>query len=57
MEKQIEFLVNGVLSGSATRFIENGKVDTTNAGGAFFKAVRFSRNYLRDDEREFILEA
>jgi|tagenome__1003787_1003787.scaffolds.fasta_scaffold20795780_2 hypothetical protein len=40
VEKQIEFLVNGVLSGSATLFIENGEIDSTNAEQAFYKAVR-----------------
>ena len=39
MEKQIEFLVNGVLSGSATLFIENGEIEST-AEQAFYKAVR-----------------
>ena len=41
LEKQIEFLVNGVLSGSATLFVENGEIDTTNAEEAFYKAVLF----------------
>ena len=37
VEKQIELLVNGVLSGSATRFIENGEINTTSAEEAFTK--------------------
>jgi len=48
LEKQIRFLVNGVLS--------DGEIDTTNAEQAFYKVVRFSRKFLLDEERAFIAE-
>jgi len=49
LEKQIRFLVNGVLS--------DGEIDTTNAAQAFYKVVRFSRKFLLDEARAFIVES
>jgi hypothetical protein len=48
MEKQIEFLIDGVLNGSATLFIQDGTLDSTNAEDVFYK-VRW-RNNRRDFE-------
>lgn len=56
MEKEIEFIIDGQLCGSATLFIENGEVDTTNAEEKFWKAVRFNREKLIEEEREYIID-
>ena len=56
MEKEIEFMIDGELCGSATLFIENGEIDTTNAEEKFWKAVRFDRQQLIEEEREYIID-
>jgi hypothetical protein len=56
MEKTIEFLIDGVPAGSATLFIENGEIDTTNAKDKFWKAIRFDRQTLIAEEREYIID-
>lgn len=56
MEREIEFIIDGSPAGSATLFIENGEIDTTNAEDKFWKAVRFDRQQLIEDERENIID-
>lgn len=56
MEKEIEFMIDGQLCGSATLFIENGEVDTTNAEDKFWKAVRFNKQDLIAEELEYIID-
>jgi hypothetical protein len=56
MEKTIEFLIDGMPAGSSTLFIEDGKIDITNAEDSFYKAVRYSTQQLLDEEREYIFD-
>lgn len=56
MERKIEFIIDGSPAGSATLFIENGEIDTTNAEDKFWKAVRFDRDQLIEDEKEHIID-
>ena len=56
MEKEIEFLIDGQKAGSSTLFIENGEIDTSIAEESFWKAVRFSRQQLLDEEREYMID-
>lgn len=56
MEKQIEFMIDGQLAGSATLFIENGQIDTSYAEERFWKAVRYSHAELLDMEHEQIVD-
>jgi phosphopantothenoylcysteine synthetase/decarboxylase len=57
MEKAIEFFIDGVKAGSSTLFIENGEIDTSLAEQSFWKAVRYSRQQLIDDERDYIVDS
>ncbi len=56
MEKEIEFLIDGQRCGSGTLFIENGEIDITSAENSFYKAVRYSRQQLLDEETEYIVD-
>ena len=56
MEKQIEFVIDGQTCGSSTLFIEDGNIDTSAAEEAFYKAVRYSRQWLLDEERGYIFD-
>ena len=56
MEKEIEFIIDGQKAGGGTLFIENGEIDTTSAEESFWKAVRYSRQQLLDEEREYIMD-
>lgn len=56
MEKEIQFMIDGQLAGSATLFIENGEVDTTNAEEKFWKAVCFSKQDLIAEEQSDIID-
>lgn len=56
MEKQIEFMIDGLTAGSATLFIEDGVIDTSLAEEKFWKAVRFSREELIEEERSDIID-
>src|SRR5438876_3524827 len=56
MEKEIEFLIDGVPSGSATLIIEDGKMDTSIAEEEFYKILRRNSKDLLEEEREYILE-
>lgn len=56
MEKEIEFVIDGQKAGSGTLFINNGEIDTSSAEESFWKAVRYSRQQLLDEEREHIID-
>jgi len=49
-------MIDGQLAGSATLFIENGEVDTTNAEDKFWKAVRFNKQDLIGEEFSEIID-
>jgi len=56
MEKTIDFIIDGSPAGSSILFIENGEIDISAAEDSFYKAVRYSRQQLIDEEREYIVD-
>ncbi len=49
-------MIDGQLAGSATLFIENGEVDTTEAEDKFWKAVRYNKQDLIAEEQSNIID-
>lgn len=56
MEKEIEFYIDGVKNGSATVFINSGEIDISSAEEEFYKVLRYNRQALIEEEREYIID-